>query len=91
MFKATLITADRIDIKVLLAAHVIQEGGNIFRPVFKAEIFIKHLLCIIRIDPVQQLVFVTEMIIEGLPVVAALLRDIRNRDFVKALAAGQLF
>ena len=31
------------------------------------------------------------MIIEGLPVVAALLRDIRNRDFVKALAAGQLF
>ena len=30
------------------------------------------------------------MIIEGLPVVAALLRDIRNRDFVKAFAAGQL-
>ena len=78
-------SADRIFIEDLIFAHHGQQLFHVLMPVVKGDIAGQINKPFLIINPVQQFVFILEVIIERLTIESALFRDIPHRNLVKVL------
>ena len=81
--KMLFLTADRVQIKRFVFRHGFQYPQHPIIPIVEGDTSDEGRDAFVVINPVEQIKFILEVVVKGLPCVTARPGDVRDGDFVK--------